>query len=232
MLRRIDPDVMFKKYRAGEFVSLKIPNNKINVSLAFTNTSNRIGKDHNSRMFRFNDKTNVGQIVATTNHGAYQYGKDLNENKTPTNRILRCRWTGREIKDRVPIGIPISMEKNLQTGEIVFHVDDTYSNFGCALAGLKRFHFCHRIYRDPLYMNAEQLLHCMYYAMYPDKKGTRIVEAKDPRLLEINGGPLTDEEYDDENYEYVQMPNVAVLPLKRQFFKLTLPGRPVSVGSK
>ena len=219
MLRRIDPVLMLRRYLAGEFAKVAIPKDKVNMSSSFINLNQRIGNDQTAKIYRFNDKTNFGQIIVTTNHEQYQYVKD---NKNSDKPRAWCLWSKREIKGE-PIGIPIAMETDRHTNKVTFLTEDTYRNFGCALAGLKRLYSCHRNYKDPLYMDAEQLLHCMYYRMHTDKTGTRIIEAKDWRLLDINGGPLTEEEYDAEQYSYVQIPNVAINPVKRQYIKLTLP---------
>ena len=224
MLRRIDPVVMLRRYLGGEFTKVRIPKDKVKLSSAFINLNQRIGTDQTAKVYRFNDKTNLGQIVVTTNHEQYKYVSDTMDGKNPDKPKIWCLWSRREIIG-TPIGIPIIMESDRHTNKVTFQTEDTYANFGCALAGLKRIYSCHRNYKDPLYMDAEQLLHCMYHRMYPDKSGTRIVEAKDWRLLDINGGPLTEEEYDSIQYKYVPIPNVAVIPIKRQYIKLTLPGK-------
>lgn len=221
MLRRVDPVDMLKKYLAGEFIKTEIPVDKVLIS-SFVNLNQRIGNDSNAKIYRFNDKTNVGQIVVTTNHDQYSYTKDITEGKQPVKGKTWCLWSKREIKGD-PVGIPVAMEIDRYTNKITFYVEDTYYDFSCAMAGLKRLYSCHRNYKDPLYMDAEQMLHCMYYRSYPDKIGTRITEAKDWRLLDINGGPLTEEEYDSEQHKYIQIPNVVIIPIKRQYIKLTLP---------
>lgn len=220
MLRRIDPVNLLNRYLAGDFSNVKIPNDKIDISSNFINLNQRIGNDQTSKIYRFNDKSNCGQTVVTTNHNQYNYVKNTMENKNPIKSTTWCLWSKRKIEG-TPIGIPIVMEIDKQN-KVTFQTEDTYANFGCALAGLKRLYSCHRNYKDPLYMDAEQLLHCMYYRMYPDKLGTRIVEAKDWRLLDINGGPLTEEEYDSDQYGYIPIPNVVTIPIKRQYIKLAL----------
>jgi len=221
MLRRVDPVDMLKKYLAGEFIKTEIPTDKVSIS-SFANLNQRIGNDANSKIYRFNDKTNVGQIVVTTNHDQYSYTKDIIDGKQPVKGKTWCKWSKREITGE-SIGIPIAMEIDRNSNKITFYVEDTYYNFSCAMAGLKRLYSCHRNYKDPLYMDAEQMLHCYYYRLYPDRIGTRINEAKDWRLLDINGGPLTDEEYDSEQCSYIQIPNVVIIPIKRQYVKLALP---------
>jgi hypothetical protein len=216
MLRRIDPIIMLKKYLAGDFKNLKIPNSKIMVSSS-VNLNQKIGSDYNSEIYRFNDKINSGQVIVTTNHEQYNIAKE----NTSDNSISFCRWCRREIIGN-PIGIPISMKIDRITNDSYFNVEDTHCSFGCALAILKYIYSCNRLYRDPLYIDAEQLLHCLYYRMYPDRKETRIKEAEDWRLLKSNGGPLTDDEYDSDKYVYLKTPHIITLPIKRQFIKLKL----------
>ena len=220
VIRRIDPAEMLRRYFAGEFRKVTMPTGKITISTSFVDLSQRVGTDQTSEIYRFTDKTNSGQIIVTSNHGQYKYAKDGSE--TGEDRPTACcLWCRREI-NTIPIGIPIEMETNRHTNQIVFNVEDTYDTFGCALAALKKIYSCHSMHKDPLYMDAEQLLHCLYHKMYPDKIGERIVEAPDWRLLRSNGGPLEDEEYDSDLVGYVQLPNVVTLPVKRQYIKLNL----------
>lgn len=222
MLRRIDPVLMLRRYLAGEFRQVSVPKGKVKFSTAFVNLNQKIGSDQTSEVYRFNDKTNSGQIIVTTNHEQYKYSKETSNGNTDIDKpIPYCGWCRREIKHR-PIGIPVLMEVDRHTGTVSFNVEDTYDKFGCALAALKRIYSCHHMYKDPKYMDAEQLLHTMYHKMYPDKIGTRIKEANDWRLCKFNGGPLTDDEFDSEQYEYVQIPNLVLVPVKRQYIKLNL----------
>ena len=224
MLRRIDPVIMIRRYLAGEFRQVTIPKGKVRFSTAFVNLNHKIGSDQTSEVYRYNDKTNSGQLIVTTNHERYKYSKDLQNNKPNVDKpIAYCGWCRREIKHK-PIGIPISMETDRNTNNVAFNVEDTYDTFGCALASLKRIYSCHYMYKDPLYMDAEQLLHTMYHKMYPKKIGFRIKEANDWRLLKSNGGPLTDEEFNSEQCEYVKIPNLVMIPVKRQYIKLNLVG--------
>jgi len=223
VLRRIDPVIILRKYLAGDFKNVRIPKNKVTLSTAFVNLNQKIGTDQTYEVYRFNDKANSGQIIVTTNHEQYKCAKDNNtkDSNKDSEPVAHCLWCRREIKTN-PIGIPISMETDRHTGNVLFNVEDTYDTFGCALASLKRIYSCHYMYKDPLYMDAEQLLHCMYHKMHPDKIGTRIVEAHDWRLLKSNGGPLNDEEYDNNQCVYIQLSNVVLVPIKRQYIKLNL----------
>ena len=217
-LRRIEPITMLRRYLAGEFKNISIPSTNVTLSTTFVNLSQRVGNDQSSEIYRFSDKTNSGQLIITTNHEQYTHAKE----ETESDEILYCDWCRREIKPKSIVGIPLEMEVDRHTGKVIFHTDDAYDSFGCALAGLKRLYSCHYMYKDPLYMDAEQLLHCMYHKMHPDKIGTRIVEAKHWKLLRSNRGPLKDSEFDSDLAGYVQIPNIVTVPIKRQFIKLNL----------
>lgn len=223
-LRRIDPVSFLRRYLAGEFVNVKIPVKKIKIS-SFVNLNQKIGTDQTSEIYKFRNKTNSGQMIVTTNHKNFhsktsQSSNSSQNQKTQITPVINyCIWCRRLIKDQ-PIGIPVSMEHNRKTKETVFYVEDSYCGFSCALAGLKRLRSCHRLYKDPMYMDADQMLHLMYHKAHQTKKGTRIVEAKNWRLLDINGGPLSDSEYDNKSIKYTELSNLVLSSVKRQYIKL------------
>ena len=234
MLRRVDPTDILKKYLAGEYKDYNISKNMVAMSNSFKNVHNNIGANQTFEIYKLNNKTSHGQIIVTTNHGQYNYNKQANSASTTTNTtnttttknnekrpLAFCIWCRREIEG-TPLGIPISMEIDKYQNRTIFAVENTFDTFGCALAMVKKIYGCNRMYKDPLYMDTEQLLHCMYYAMYPDKVDKRIEEAKDWRLLHCNGGPLSDNEYDSQKYQYIPMPSVVLSPIKRQYVKLSL----------
>ena len=209
-LKRLNPVVILRRYLAGEFKDIKIPDKKIKIT-SFVNLNKKIGTDRTSEIYKFRNKTNTGQLIVTTNQKSFEN----------TNKINHCIWCRRLINTK-PIGIPVSMEYNKKSKETLFYIEDTYCNFSCALAGLKRLRSCHRIYKDPLYMDADQMLHLMYHTAYPSQKCKRIIEAKDWRLLDINGGPLSNSEYENDNMEYSQITNLVLSPIKRQYIKLSI----------
>ena len=112
------------------------------------------------------------------------------------------------------------MTTSKEQEEVSFFVIDAFCDFGCAFSNLKRRTGESRMYRAPLYTNAEQLLYCMYYRMYPDRVGESIHEKPDWDLLRENGGPLTDEEFDSETSEYISVSSVVTLPIKKQYIKI------------
>ena len=104
--------------------------------------------------------------------------------------------------------------------ELIFHVIDCYCDFRCAFSYLKRRTGESRLYRGPFYSNCEQLLYCMYYRVYPERKDEKILEKPDWELLRENGGPLSSEEFDGECAEFYMIPSLAMLSAKKQYFKI------------
>lgn len=143
--------------------------------------------------------------------------KELNALKdTP---LLKCKYCKRGNMKR-PIGLPISMSRDGKN--VWFDVIDAFCDFGCAFSHLKRRTGGARMYKGILYSNAEQLLHCLYYRVYPDRIGQSIKEKPEWDLLRENGGPLTNEEFDCETAEYIPVPSAILFPSKKQYMKLSV----------
>lgn len=210
-IRKIDPKQIGLKYFKGEYDERKLPKYKVKTSTSLKNSRKEIGIDYSSEIYRFLDRSSNNQIILTTNHSLYKYSQE--EGERP---ILHCKYCKRLVS-KTPIGLPIKMER--EDDKVVFSVLDSFCDFGCCFSFLKRRVSENRAYKGSLYMNAEQILYCMYYRMHPDKMGTSILEKPDWDLLKENGGPLTDEEFDSDNVSYVSLPSIVVLPSKKQYVK-------------
>jgi len=221
MLRRIDPVCILKNYLKGGYKNLEIPKQKIKSKNKRISLGKNYGDNNSYEIYRFKDKSNSKQVILTTNHLIYKHSVDKILGQNVERPIVKCLYCKRKI-NKTPIGIPISMETNNKTKEIKFHVDGTYCNFNCMFADFKRINDTSRIYKDPLYMDAEQLIHVMFHKMYPKQEKKRIREAPDWRLLRENGGPLTDKEFDEGNFVFIPMTSVVQVPVKRQYIKLNI----------
>lgn len=223
MLRKINPKEIVKKYFKGEYINRGLPKNKIKINTNFVKLGKQIGPDSSSEIYRFTDKSNNAQTILTTNHTSYQFEMDKNRGKLVDSPLIRCRYCKRNNMSN-PIGIPISMQID-KHNNVIFALIDPCCDFGCAFSYLKRKTEGNRYYRGPLYMNAEQMLNCLYYRVHPTKHGKSIQEKPDPDLLRSNGGPLTDEEFDSNSAKYFPLPTVTILPAKKQFLKLNISKR-------
>ena len=218
-IRKIDPKIIATKFFKGDYNNRTLPENKIRTTTALVKIGREIGADKNSEIYSYKDRNNNNQIIYTTNHALYKYVSDTSVRDSP---ILKCKYCKRGNMKR-PIGLPISMTIDKTNPEqVCFHVVDAFCDFGCAFTHLKRRTGESRSYRGPLYSNAEQLLHCLYYRVYPDRIGKTIKDKPDWDLLRENGGPLTNEEFDAEGSEYVPIPSMLLLPSKKQYLKLNI----------
>ena len=218
-IRKIDPKVLATKFFKGEYATRNFPEKKIKNASYLLKLGKDIGNDTSSEVYRFKDKNNNNQTIYTLNHSLYDYATKKAAGNFAELPILKCKYCKRKILKN-PIGLPISMEIN-KDGDISFSVIDNFCDFGCAFSYLKRKIGDSRIYRGPLYENAEQMLYCLYYRIYPKKKGESIKDKPEWDLLRENGGPLTDEEFDSDASIYVPVPTVSIFPVKKQYTKIT-----------
>ena len=215
-LRKIDPKLIALKFFKGDYIDRKISEKKIKKG-ALLKLGKNVGNDINSEVYRFKDKSNNNQTIYTTNHALYDYITKKSEGKISEMPILKCKYCKRgSLKS--PIGLPISIE--IDKEDVTFNVIDSFCDFGCAFSYLKRKKGESRIYRGPIYDNAEQILYALYYRVYPDRVGKDIKDKPDWDLLRENGGPLTDEEFDSEKANYVPIPSVKISSTKKQYLKL------------
>ena len=217
-LRKIDTKSVASKFFKGEYVNRNLPEKRIKNAGSLL-IGKDVGSDINSEVYRFKDKNNNNQTIYTTNHALYDYITKNAQGKLTELPILKCKYCKRgSLKS--PIGLPISME--IKNDKVTFNVIDAFCDFGCAFSYLKRKKMESRLYRGPIYTNAEQLLYALYYRVYPDRIGKNIKDKPDWELLRENGGPLTNEEFDSETADYVSIPSVTISSSKKQYIKLNV----------
>jgi hypothetical protein len=216
-IRKIDPKHIASRFFKGDYTNRNLPENRIRSSTTANKMGKDVGQNASSEVFCYKDKNNNYQTIYTTNHALYKYVSDTDKNKEMP--ILCCKYCKRGNLKK-PIGLPISME--IDGPNITFFVIDSFCDFGCAYSFLKRKISESHSYRGPLYMNAEQMLYCFYYRVYPDREGKSIKEKPDWDLLRENGGPLTSKEFDSDTSEYISVPSIVLLPSKKQYTKLNL----------
>lgn len=224
LLKGINIVDITNKYLRGECSNRKVgAKHKMLVNNVVLETN--IGTNAESEVYEFIDWSNSRQRVVTINHGLYNEFKTNVINSNPkVCHHCRCIIIGD------PIGIPIRMEQHRNWLDpsttatatttttkkklTVYHVQGLFHSFNCAYAIiLKEYKLSFKI-RDPNYCDAETLLLHMFYSMYPNKK---LKPAPDWKLLNINGGPLTQEEFDKGMYNFVRSPNLVLVPLKIEY---------------
>ena len=219
-LRKIDFIGIAQELLSGKYANRELPEKKIRGGNVLINLGKEIGNNGSSEVYRFKDKHNNNMIVYTTNHSLYKYVTDMQNGKVTDLPILKCKYCKRGNLKK-PIGLPLVMEYD-DHKEPAFYVVDSFCDFGCVFSYLKRKLSESKLFRTHHLINAEQLLYCYYYRVYPHKVGQNILSKPDWELLRENGGSLTDEEFDGDRDEYVPISSLITLPAKKQYLKLKL----------
>jgi len=210
LLRSIDPIKVLNDYLEGKFNNLAFPTDKIKVATNMLSLAPQHGSTPNSEIYTYRDKTNSQQVIATTNHYQYSIVQASNGKELPI--AGRCLWCLLDI-EMPPIGIPVMIQYN--NDEIIFHVDGCYCTFECCYSGLLREKSASYVYRDPLYMDSEQLLKLMYKIMYPNEE--KLKKSPDWRLLKENNGCLDRKEFFNGSHTYERTSNLVILPIKVEY---------------
>lgn len=235
LLKGIDPIKILSDYIGGKYNNMVNINLKPKITKSVTPISivPKYGTSTEDQIYIYKDKSNINQTVVTTNHEAYTRVKAYYNNEglqrsqimkvgteASTEITKECMWCRTEIKGEalgIPISIEILQDRVTEEKAYVFHIDgnDDYCCFECCFSGYKRLNPSSVIYRDPLYMDAEQMLKFMYSCIYPHAGPLR--EAQDYRLLKRNNGPLTEKEFFNETHAYVRTSNIILLPAKIEY---------------
>ena len=114
-----------------------------------------------------------------------------------TNDKCPCLWCRKRFT-HAAIGIPIGMQVRGKT--ISYMVTGRYCCYQCCLAALYRLELLRSGHRDHVYNNSRCYLESMFNRQYP---GKILHRAKEWTLHEINGGPLSDKDFFDDNYIFL-----------------------------
>jgi hypothetical protein len=198
LLRGIDPYELINSYYNGQFSSAQIPDSKTKLSEAFINPNRILGVNSDSECYKFSDKIGTSQTIITTNHDRFLWFKNGCKEIMPISFCQKCQ---KQIVG-TPTGIPIKMEYDSMVSRTIYHVEDTFCTFECCLLALRQYKLRHRFYKDPNYMNSEQMLYTLYKQVYPNE----------PFLKQdsINRHP------------YIDVRTIILVPVKRQFLKFSL----------
>lgn len=173
-------------------------------SLSIKNTS---CTDNNQA--RFNLPQSNLFLVVTSNHTDYTI---MRENiKTVNTCTYRCLYCTRDIMQE-KVGIPfICKTRSKRKGDIiytyqVFYCHGNFCNYNCAWTYLINHNRC-----NPEYFTAMSNLICLVKLLHPTKK---LHVLPHPSFLIINGGSMSNEEFDEEELHYLPHPAVILAPFK------------------
>jgi hypothetical protein len=199
-----DYSIVTKEYvkRLGKISIKPPPHNGV-----LTTIKNYSTNEDEGIFIRYNNLGNIEKVLTTNVESYRQYIRGTNGGYSGDLPIVgKCNWCQRPIISP-PVGIPIKLEVVPSSSSLVFYVDQPYyCRFECCYSGLNRDH------KDALYINSETLLKLLYSKVYPN--ATDLVPAPDWRLLDINGGPLSSDEYDKNTHRYLRTVNVILAPVK------------------
>ncbi|SPN79442.1 Hypothetical protein BRZCDTV_346 [Brazilian cedratvirus IHUMI] len=196
-LRGIVPAQVLKRYKEGSFPVF--PENKVNVSVTNIRVLPKLSSDNSEENFIFVDKSGTKNVYTTTNHASFQTWKE----RKCISPEAPCAWCRHPVGEK-GMSMPIcTMGENLYVGDV------PTCNYNCCYSELKRQLGTSFLNRDPLYKDAESTLKYLFYYDHPEGK---LRGAPDWRLLNINGGPLTYEEF-SQGAKYSRSINT-IVPIK------------------
>jgi hypothetical protein len=222
LLKGIDPQKIISDYQAGVFSKpvqakqkIKIPQNKTILAQSY-------GSSNHDAIFCIKDKNNCSIIVATSGHEDYQL---YTRNGGALPKGGRCEFCREDFTD-IALGYPVGFsETTLLTNDdsdinnaryrnfYNFWVEGHFCSFECAL-GFVQMILSKPFDRDNTLLDSEFLLKLLFKLMHPNGI---LREAQDPRLLKVNGGSLTKEQWQDKKHIYVRTERILMIPAKVEY---------------
>ena len=214
-LKQIVPTDIFRNYKQGNFKDVSLDNLNQN----FEKYVQKIRKkylDTTKTCFETIKLTNGKTYqVAFTNMRMWETFKRLQDEKylEPSPQVP-CIWCRRKCKttDEYTLcgGIPaeINILSNISLFDVVIRAD----TFQCALAEIEK-----RLERYPsesLFRESKRILLRWFQLAYP---GQFLVAARDYYLLNINGGPLDEDEFFTNEYTFKQTEGLKIFPAQIRY---------------
>lgn len=214
---RIQPSKIIQNFLNGQYDNRNISENK-QIETVNYDVVTKFGNSPYDERYILIGRNNIPVIMVTTNQSQFTKNfTNIPENAigyhSPDKNIKkRCNNCNRKFTHD-HVGIPIEM--NVYKDKINFSCIGIYHSFGCAyknIIGNSSIRSVNSI--NARYVNSETLLKYMFELIHPNKK---LIAAKDPLLLNINGGPLTQAEYDDQDFLYRETPNLVFTTVKMEY---------------
>jgi hypothetical protein len=231
LLKGINPNEFFDKYKSGYFQNLTFPESKVEIPKNTPEIFDNIGSNYYSQMYEYTNHMNSRQRIYTTNHCNFITFATNNKNTTENNTKLKyyelnsnpqpCVWCRKPIKKR-ELGIPHQISYRPKTNTYVIHTGRDVCSFNCMITFVRRKANNPFIYQSPYYIHSESIVHTWFNLCHPDKI---LREAPEWDLHEINGGPLSDKDFFNDKYIYQPLPNIITLPCKEEYFRSEYPKR-------
>jgi hypothetical protein len=224
LLKGLDPNRLLADYQAGFFTRQPTIKSKITIAQNTTILAPTYGTTNHSPIFCVKDRNNCSIIIATTGHSDFEVFTRTGGQLPIGGRCEHCK----EDFTEVSVGYPVAYQENMVLTNddpnpknahyrilYVFWVEGKFCSFECAL-GYIRIILSHQSdYRDTTIRDSERLLKLLYKLMYPTAGVLR--PAQDPRLLRVNGGSLTKEQWQDNRHVYIRSDRILMIPAKVEY---------------
>jgi len=226
LLKGIDPSKLLNDYKNGKF--LIIPENIKKFPLAQNNKliAAVYGTSDKDPIFSIKDRNNNSVVIATTGHENYELF--MANNGEHPNIGGRCDFCKRDF-DTQNIGYPIAHEEYTL---LVNHIEPYYKihyvfwmygetcSLECSLSEIRKSQCRHSEYKENSTKNSEYMLHKLFKLMYPNLGILR--PTQEPRLLKINKGCLTKEEWENPKFLYKPTDRILLLPIKMEYLQKSI----------
>lgn len=227
LLKGIDIHKLIADYQNGAFNRPWTYNKKIKLSHTTTSLAPKYGMSNKDPIFCVKDKHNCNVVFATSGHTDFEVFTRNNGTLPVGGRCSFCNEDFTQTALGYPIGyreqlilVPNQEEPSKSQYRIVyvFWVEGRFCSFECALGYIRLIMSRPADFRDSTLKDSERMLKLLYSMSYPDNKKT-LRPAQDPRLLQINGGSLTKEQWQDSRHIYVRTDRVLMIPAKVEYLQ-------------
>lgn len=224
LLKGLDPNKLLSDYQTGFFSRPVSTKQKIKIAQNTAILAPTYGTTNYSPIYCVKDRNNCSIVIATTGHSDFEVFTRTGGGLPVGGRCEHCKEDFTETAMGYPVGY---QELTVLTNDdqdpkkaryrilYTFWVEGKFCTFECALGCLRPILSQSSDYRDTTLRDSERMLKMLYKFMYPTAGPLR--PAQDPRLLRINGGSLTKEEWQDSRHVYTRTDRILMIPAKVEY---------------
>jgi hypothetical protein len=202
----VDVNKIYNDYATGRFSCAPPILPKLNLYDLRLSVSKILSNDRsNGRFSMYGDEK---AVLVTSNHVDFTY---LLTSKNEDSTVYRCLNCTRDIKGKA-VGIPKAREmytqkqKNIIRTYYIYHTKGKFCHYDCAWSYLVRSSTCGQ--ED---FTAISHLRCLVRFLDPQHKLRLLPEAD---KLVVNGGTVSDKEFDDKTLFHRDNPLIITIPMK------------------
>jgi hypothetical protein len=223
ILKGINPTSVLQDYERGFFTRPIQKKQKITILQNSLILSSNYSSSSNDGIFAIKDKNNSTVIFACTGHSDFEIFNTTGEN------IIggRCEFC-RDDFTNAAVGCPLAYKENMVLTNsdgnkpiykiyYSFWVEGRFCTFECALAYIQNILNKPSVNRDTTMRDSEKLLKSLYKLIHPESTSLR--PSQEPRLLKVNGGSLTREEWSDKKHIFKRTDRVHMIPAKVEYVR-------------